>query len=260
MKHCHITILYNEIGFLQHKVPFLYSLFDQLIFVDYNVLTGENSNDGSLEYLKNYPDVENKMIIIDNFDPTTINTFYGKSNIIKRKMFAKASQYINEDIDVVWATDADEFFTFELFEAVEKTLKRDLTIQTIQTEEYTFFYNVYNVLNSSPCVLCPPRITRHTIGKTYGHCDFETYGKTHLLKEHKLFHFAYIGYERVKEKIELHQYSQGWLQKFKESLDRGDKYITIEHPNKFVQAYTVPYTGIYPDYLDPKALSISITK
>ena len=53
MKHCHFTILYNEIDFLRLKMPFLYEHFDQLIFYDLLVFGNERkfSDDGSHEFI-----------------------------------------------------------------------------------------------------------------------------------------------------------------------------------------------------------------
>ena len=48
MKHCHISILCNELPFLKEKLPYLYEHFEQLIFVDYNIITKGNSTDGLL--------------------------------------------------------------------------------------------------------------------------------------------------------------------------------------------------------------------
>ena len=61
MKHCHISILCNELPFLQQKLPFLYQHFDQLIFVDYDMTKKCNSQDGSIEYIEGYEDTEKKI-------------------------------------------------------------------------------------------------------------------------------------------------------------------------------------------------------
>ena len=61
MKHCHFAILYNELPFLKQKLPFLYEHFSQLIFYDLSAFDNkfQFSQDGSHQYIKNYPDPEN---------------------------------------------------------------------------------------------------------------------------------------------------------------------------------------------------------
>ena len=61
MKHCHLSIMCNELIFLKQKLNFLYENFDQIIFVDYDILNKQNSTDGSIEYLENFDDPENKL-------------------------------------------------------------------------------------------------------------------------------------------------------------------------------------------------------
>ena len=58
MKHCHFSILYNELPFLKQKLPFLYDNFDQVIFYDLNVCTHQPhfSTDGCHEFIKDFPD------------------------------------------------------------------------------------------------------------------------------------------------------------------------------------------------------------
>ena len=70
VKHCHFSILYNELPFLKQKLPFLYKHFGQLIFFDLNVGT-ENphfSLDGSHEFIRDYPDPDKKITLINKKD------------------------------------------------------------------------------------------------------------------------------------------------------------------------------------------------
>ena len=79
MKKCHFSILYNELPFLKQKMEFLYSNFDQLIFYDLNVAakTPHFSTDGSHEYIKEYPDPENKITLIEKKDLSDVNNYQG---------------------------------------------------------------------------------------------------------------------------------------------------------------------------------------
>uniref|UniRef100_A0A6C0J7F9 Uncharacterized protein n=1 Tax=viral metagenome TaxID=1070528 RepID=A0A6C0J7F9_9ZZZZ len=58
MNHCHISIMCNELPFLKYKLPFLYNHFKQLIFVDYDIFDKCNLNDGTIEYIENFNDID----------------------------------------------------------------------------------------------------------------------------------------------------------------------------------------------------------
>ena len=75
----------NELVFLKYKLPFMYDNFDQLIFVDYDLTRKCGSTDGSIEFLKSYPDPSNKIYIVDNFNPDIITSYRGCSFIEKKK-------------------------------------------------------------------------------------------------------------------------------------------------------------------------------
>jgi hypothetical protein len=101
MKKCHFSILYNELPFLKQKMDFLYDNFDQLIFYDLNVgtLNPHFSIDGSHEFIKDYPDPDNKITLIEKKDLSDVINFRGDGSIEKRKMFAVGSSYVWDDIE-----------------------------------------------------------------------------------------------------------------------------------------------------------------
>jgi len=118
MKHVHLSIICNELPFIKQKLPFLYNYFEQIIFVDYDITKKINSTDGTIEYIESFEDPQKKIILLKNFNPDLIKKYRGYSYIDKQKMFAYASQFIKDDIDVVWATDLDEFFNESLIKKV----------------------------------------------------------------------------------------------------------------------------------------------
>jgi len=136
MKHCHFSILYNELPFLKAKLPFLYENFHQLIFFDLNIKTHTHSTDGSWEFLKAYPDPESKIVLIDQLDLSHITKYYGHSFVEKRKMFALGSRYVSDDMDVFWCDDMDEFFDVEWIKQVEEILVKYLGSQDTPPEKY----------------------------------------------------------------------------------------------------------------------------
>ena len=118
MNHCHISIMCNELPFLKQKLLFLYNNFSQLIFIDYDIQNNCNSIDGSIEYIENFKDIDKKITLLKDFDPDKIHEYNGESIIEKRKMFAYGSKYIKDNIDIIWATDLDEFFHKDLINKI----------------------------------------------------------------------------------------------------------------------------------------------
>ena len=253
MKKCHISIMCNEIYFLKEKLQFLYDNFDQLIFVDYNIFDNCNSTDGSIEYINNFNDINNKIKLITDFDPDKIIKYHGESFVKKQKMFAEASKHINNNIDIIWATDLDEFFDIDLIERVDKEFINDNKLQSIDIPHKIFVYNQYNYYNKNDFYICP-RITRHQKGFIYGHCNFQKYGKTIKLDDCFFYHFAFIGYNRCKFKYNLYNNrsfnKEYWLDVYLKSLSNNVKYVSLIHNNVHLNLYSKPYMGSFPDYIN----------
>lgn len=257
MKKCHISIMCNERVFLKYKLPFLYNNFEQLIFVDYNITNKCNSNDGSLEYIESFNDPENKITLIKDFNPDLITQYNGVSFLEKQKMFAIASKYINNDIDIIWATDLDEFFNISLINTVNKLYKNDKYLISIDLPHCIFVYNEHNYYDKSDFYIAP-RITRHFPGKIYGHCNFGSYGKTIRYTKEFLYHFAFVGYNRCFFKFKLYNNKsfnwKKWLETYYNALTNNDKYISLIHPNPAFKLISKPFENNIPSYLDAKQM------
>ena len=146
MRKCHISIMCNELPFMKQKLQFLFDNFDQIIFVDYDMTNKCNSSDGTIEFVENFKnnyDKNNKIILIKDFNPNTIKNFHGESFVDKQKMFAKASEYVSNNIDIIWATDMDEFFHKDLLQTVDNCFYQDTTLQSIDIPHRIFVYNEY---------------------------------------------------------------------------------------------------------------------
>jgi len=257
MKHCHLSLCCNDLPFLKQKLHFLYNNFDQIIFIDYNILKKTNSDDGSIEYIESFNDYEKKIILLKNFNPDEIIEYNGVHIIELQKMFSYGSSFINDDIDIVWATDLDEFFTYDLIQNVENLYLNDNELISIDIPHIIFTYNQYNVFNYFSLFYIKPRITRHVKGKIYGHCNFETYGKTIKLINMYLYHFSYIGFNRCYNKLVLYN-SIGdgskhvldeWLNEYKLNLKNKKKYIDIYHPGN-TSIKTIDYNEYIPEYIN----------
>lgn len=235
-------------------MPFLYKYFHQLIFVDYDLINKSNSKDGSIEFIENFPDPDNKIILIKDFNPSTIKQYHGASFIEKQKMFAAASIHVKDDTDVVWATDLDEFFETELINEIEVMYKNDSNLISIDLPHKIFVYNQYNYFNKSDFYIAP-RITRHRKNFVYGHCDFDKYGKTIKYTKRFIFHFAFVGFKRCLFKYDKVYKNQNfdhkkWLEIYASKLKKNEKYVKLIHSNTHLKLISEPYNGIYPDYLN----------
>jgi len=241
----------NELSFIKNKLPFLYKHFSQLIFVDYNIVDKCNSIDGTIDYIENFNDIDNKITLIKDFDPSKVIEYYGMSIIEKRKMFAEGSKYIYDDIDIVWATDLDEFFEKDLISDVEDIYINDTQLVSIDLPHMIFAYNQFNIFNKKDFYI-KPRITRHKKGFIYGHCNFDTYGKTIKYTKRYLYHFAFVGYNRCEfkfNKVYKNNNMKPWLETYSNAVTKKEKYVTLYHP-AISNLYTIPYNGIYPEYID----------
>ena len=258
MRHCHISILCNEISFLREKLPYMYKHFAQLVFVDYDMINKSNSKDGSTEFIENFEDPENKICLIKDFNPDVIHKYHGDSFVEKRKMFAAASYLIRDDIDIVWATDLDEFFETELINEVEELFRGDRDLQSVDLPHRIFVYNQHNYYNKNDFYIAP-RITRHRPKFLYGHCNFEKYGKTIKYTKRFLYHFAFVGYNRCSFKFCKVYTNNGfdhvkWLNAYSLSFKRREKYVKLPHSNINLGLISQPYTGTFPDYLNVEKL------
>ena len=215
MKHCHFSILYNELPFLKQKMSFLYENFDQLIFYDLNVTdpVGEYtfSTDGTHEFIRDYPDPENKITLIEtkNLDHVSIEGMPGHGSHGKRKMFIEGSKYIKDDIDVYWCTDMDEFFTKGLISKVENIFS-STDYDHVDLYHLLYYKDLDHILadpDNALFDLALPRIARHAPGNIYGHCSLkDQYRKLCKIhpQEELYYHFAWVGEKRVKFKFDFY--------------------------------------------------------
>lgn len=252
MKHCHFSILYNELPFLKAKLPFLYENFHQLIFFDLNIKTHTHSTDGSWEFLKAYPDPENKIVLIDQLDLSHITEYYGQSFVEKRKMFALGSKYVSDDMDVFWCDDMDEFFDVGWIKQVEEILETYPDVNTIVAPHHVFLKHGKWAFDSDYFQI--PRISRHTPGKIYGHCGLDT-PKVYYHPERVFFHYAFVGYPRIENKLKLYQNdrTEKWLSRYKkcETLEDVQE---LGHPDPKQKLPIIEYEGSHPRYLNIEKL------
>lgn len=207
MKRCHITILYNELQYLKWKVPFLYKNFDQLIFVDLNAQNYTYSTDGSHEFIKNYPDPENKIILVEDINLIkSMPTTPGMSMEIKRQMFIAGSKFIKDDMDLVFADDMDEFYDEQMIIDAENIFITKPECNSIINPHYLFFYDynhIFAQLNSDLFYFGLARIARHKPANIYGHCTISSQYPQSCSSNIPFYHFACIYNEKLKWKLKM---------------------------------------------------------
>jgi hypothetical protein len=233
MKHCHFSILYNELPFLKQKLSFLYKHFDQLIFYDLNINTFEFSNDGSHEFIKNFPDPENKITLIEQKNLLSAINFHGKSFVQKKQMFAIGSLYIKNNIDIFWCTDLDEFFNKQLIKDIEYIYKTTDS-NTILIPHIIYYKNENYILpgkeNTGVSRLPYARIMKYNPGRIFGHCE-DGQDPIFIFDNNYLYHFAFIGNKRMKFKSELYE---------KENFYTEWKNFNFDKSNCIISQYTIP--------------------
>lgn len=193
--------------FLKQKLPWIYRHFDQIIFYDLSTFDGlfNFSTDGGHQYIKNFPDPEGKITLIETRHQIQFQYPNGKpTNPIKMRMFPYASGFVKEDIDVFWATDMDEFFTEKLIKEVENIFSTT-NANAIRTDHYEFWNDFDTVLvkeDKNPLTEWTlDRIARHKPGNIYGHCNIGDVYRPVYKAMHPIYHFSNVGKEKTFNKI-----------------------------------------------------------
>jgi len=276
MKKCHFSILYNELPFLKQKMDFLYENFEQLIFYDLNVcaINPHFSIDGSHEFIRDYPDPENKITLIEKTDLSNVTNFIGGGSLEKRKMFAVGSSYIWDDIDSFWCFDLDEFFNKSLIDKVEKVFEEYKDVNSITIDHYVFLKNFETILVEKNVDVWDfySRIARHKPGNLYGHCTISRdMPLTIKIIDEYCYHFCWIGEKRVKSKINHYtkpptgninnvfpykRWTEEVWDNFEEIKNNLSTDSVFGYPNMHVGTNKglKKYCGGYPDYINVKQL------
>ena len=270
MKHCHIMHLCNEISFLKQKLPFLYENFYQLIFYDLNIYMpylGKPacfSIDGSHEYIKNFPDPEGKITLIEKTDLSGFPSNAGVGTKDKCRMYFASSSYVGDDIDVVWVTDADEFFHKEAIAEAEGIFTKDPKMVSIYLDWYTFIrdyrFVAYPPLNQSASWdwRYMKRIVRHKKGRVYGHGDLVSgNAPTCKMENFKLYHFTALTKERLlfkhlpPERRVRDGFWDAWDRFDSSEVNDGEIYgYPYMHYSPVMDTGIRRFKGEYPDYIN----------
>jgi len=271
MRHCHFSILCNELPLLKQKMGFLYRNFHQLIFYDLCIHAdpAQHSYDGSFEFLNSYPDPENKITIIDRISLVDVEANNGESLVGKQKMFRIGSSYVDDSIDVFWCSDMDEFCDEAFIDDVEHILATESNTMGVDMRHLVFWRNknlVFGISGQPKTGMAfPARVVRHIPGTVYPHCALNELGHIHVLNPsyRKWFHFAWVGAARVSAK----RYHQGacdeqfnaWYKDIWGSFDvrkaNLDELIGVSKVHPGIPSLgLLKYAGDFPAYINIKQL------
>jgi hypothetical protein len=275
MKHTIINLIYNEKIFIKYKLPFYYRYFSQIIFVDYDILSGKVSDDGTLEFIKQFPDPDNKILLLTDFNKIKDTIPYNKNEILgileEDLMMKYAIKFVNTFTDVLWTIDLDEFFNPVLFDKVEEEFKNDENLFAIDLYWKTFIYNQYNILDEPGRTkgFYPVRIKKYDKNITEKHSTkydlfTKNIGKTKLLDEY-LYHFSYIGHKRCYNKLNMYNrcstskhMQSDWLNQYLNHLLRKNKYVNLIHPGS--RKILIKYDGPFPEGVDINNMITELNK
>mgnify|MGYP003135074757 CR=1 FL=1 len=262
MRHCHFQILCDELPLLMQKTKWLYENFSQLIFYDLCIDGMCHSRDGSYEFLKNYPDPQNKITIIEKMNLDDVEANNGGSRIQKQKMFRYASSLVRDDIDVFWCSDADEFCDTEFIDDVERVLIENPSVMSVDMRHNYFWRDKDIILEHKHApgvgMTLFPRVCRHEPGRVYPHCAIQNLGPKHMIEDRKWYHFAWVGDKRTKAKFAHQPITQEafdiWFRDVWKNLDTSDADSTPKgNPAPYIEGGRLGYTkfsGKLPSYIN----------
>tara|TARA_Y100001963_G_scaffold55644_1_gene77790 strand:+ start:3709 stop:4512 length:804 start_codon:yes stop_codon:yes gene_type:complete len=257
----------DELPLLKQKIGWLYQNFSQLIFYDLCIEGMCHSSDGSYEFLKNYPDPEKKITIVEKMNLDDVEANNGGSRVQKQKMFRYGSSLVRDDIDVFWCSDADEFCDTAFIDDVEDILLNNPDVMSVDMHHYYFWRDKDIVLEHKgrpgEGMTLFPRVCRHSPGRVYPHCHIANMGPRHMISpdKRKWYHFAWVGDSRAKAKFAHQPVSErgfdDWFNTTWKNLDTSDADSTPRgNPIHFVHGDLgyVKFDGKLPSYINADQL------
>lgn len=272
MKISYVMIVLNGMPFIEFSLRSIYDFAHEIVVVEGAVescMFAANSNgsskDGTVEFVKAFPDPENKIKLIQGRWPE------------KREMQNEALKHISGDY--IWLIDSDEVYKKEDINTVIGILEESPTITEVHFPIFHFWKGFDYIISSKILESC----FFHRIFKLSKPCNFTTHRPPTLLWKQQnkttdkmnlleasilkgkgvcVYHYSYILEEQVEQKIKLYK-EYGWEKYW--SIDLDDWYNncflkwTPENRNIIDKKYaiwtgsinscTVPFKGSHPDVI-----------
>lgn len=230
MKFSFIMIVLNGMPFIEVALKSIYNKAYEIIIVEgavekcmFAANPDGSSKDGTVEFIKAFPDPENKIKLIQGAWPE-------KCEMQNRALEGATGDYI-------WLIDSDEVYKEEDIDTVNKLLEDDPTITQINFFVIHFWRGFDYIISSEilkrdaygfprlfklerPCRYTthrPPTLFLNGRGK---HTNGLNLIKSSILKEIGvyLYHYSYVLEEQVRQKITLYKH-YGWGKSWGLDLD-----------------------------------------
>lgn len=239
MKISFIMIVLNGMPFIEAVLKSIYEKAYEIIIIEGAVekalikvegvpkrtIFGENdgghSADGTIDFIKKYPDPDEKIIFISGSWPE-------KCEMQNRGLRVSRGDY-------VWLVDSDEVYKKKDIKAIIKMLEKDPSITEIDLPAIHFWKGFNYILSSKILksrayrrifkVSKPCYFTTHRPPTLLWEQQKKTTDKMNLLessvlerKEIYMYHYSYVLEEQVKQKIMLYK-RYGWDKSWRINLD-----------------------------------------
>lgn len=274
-------IAHNGQPFLGLNLQAIYPFANRIIVIEgpvaaYRKMGFGPSNDGTLEILASFPDVDHKIVFES-----------GLGWDEKDSMLKATEKYFTGDF--VWCVDCDEFFLVEDMKKVITFLETHPECYSMSFRLYSFFgtlsqlryisgfeaeFETHRIFRLSPGAQWrthrPPTLIWTPTGKTcreMGHIDGEK------VLGVRIYHFSHMPPKRMKHKSDYYQwlsssilsnyFSRVYVPWMKARTD--EERLIIEKQFEGVQefrkecrtpAYTIPFHGKLPDIIESNKTSI----
>jgi glycosyltransferase involved in cell wall biosynthesis/ADP-heptose:LPS heptosyltransferase len=216
-----IMIVLNGIPFIEYSLKSIYDFAHEIIIIEgavedckFAVNTDGSSTDGTVEFIKSFPDPARKIRFLQGKWPE------------KCEMQNEALKHVTGDY--VWLIDSDEVYKKEDLEKIENIIKNDCSITQVNFLLYNFWKGLDYIFTSQkfdePRNHCR-RLFKYTPGAVFTTHRPPTMvwpGSDQTTEQMKLldgvttsgmgiriYHYSYILDKQVKQKIELYR-RYGW--------------------------------------------------
>lgn len=270
-----VMIVLNGMPFIEYSLKSIYDFAKEIIIVEGAVekcLFAANpdgsSKDGTVEFIKNFPDPQNKIKLIQGKFPE------------KCEMQNEALKYATGNY--IWLIDSDEVYNRQDLQKINNIIKNDPQIAQVNLipdnfwkgfdyifESKKFYdiegYHYKRIFKFAPGAKFishrPPTMVLPGSDKTTEQMKLLD-GWTTRKMGIKMYHYSYVLPEQVLQKIELYK-RYGWEKGWKISADEwfNECYLKWTHPNRKMieqkypiwtgdkNSYTLQFTGSHPEVM-----------
>lgn len=279
-----VMIVLNGMPFIEYSLKSVYDFAHEIIIVEgavkdcmFAANPDGSSKDGTVEFIKSFPDPDNKIKLIQGRWPE------------KCEMQNEALKHVTGNY--VWLIDSDEVYKKEHLEKIKEILKNDPSITQVNFIPDSFWKGLDYIFVSSKFFEYPTHYRR--LFKYVHGAVFTTHrpptmvwpgsGKTteqmSLLDGSKtrqmgiiFYHYSYVLDEQVRQKIELYYrygWSKGWnidlAEWYNQCFLRWQPWNREEIDSKYPiwtgdkNSHTMPFSGTHPgimmEYIHKDAIS-----